>query len=52
MLEWVLDDGPLILDHMIPELSQGSKEILRRATVLTFLVISFAFGYLEHTGIL
>lgn len=52
MLEWVLGDGPLILDHMIPELSQGSKEILRRATVLTFLVICYAFGYLEHTGIL
>lgn len=52
MLEWVLDDGPLILAHMIPELSQGSKEILRRATALTFFVISFAFGYLEHPGIL
>lgn len=48
MLELILDYGTLILDHMTPDFSQWSKEILGRSTVLILLVIYFAFDYIQN----
>lgn len=48
MLELILDYGTLILDHVIPDFSQWSKEILGRSTVLILLVIYFAFDYIQN----
>ena len=48
MLDLILDYGTLILDRMIPDFSQWSKEMLGRSTVLILLVISFAFDYIQN----